>query len=171
MKTDDHYKQYRFPGDQRGRSAPQFRLSSGQGRPVALSDYRSRQNLVLFFPDGADRQALGEALTSFAERQKEYRADEATVLAIVHASPQETSALQERLDATFPVLLADPEGTIREKYAGLLPGELTNGEALLFVLDRFGAPHAAFVSDQPAAPELHEQIQSWLLGIELECPE
>ena len=159
-----------FPGAQRRTSAPNFRLDSARGEPVALMDYRDRSNLVLFFADGVDADTLRRVIDNFQERRFDYQAQNARVLAIVDA-PRDEIPAEAAAEARFPALLADPGGATRATYAGLLPDTIKDQEALFFVLDRFGAPHAAFLSDRPDDPAIQDEFLDWLFGIELECPE
>jgi len=159
-------KRVQFPGAQRRTSAPSFRLDSARGEAVALADYRDRSNLVLFFADGVDDETLRRVMDNFQARRHEYQAQNARVLAIVDDRREEAPA-----DALFPAVLADPGGSTRAAYAGLLPEGMDDAAALVFVLDRYGAPHVAFLSDQPDDPAIHDEALDWLFGIELECPE
>lgn len=164
-------QRFRFSGDQRRRTAPAFRLAAAGDGTIALADFRGRSNLVIAFLQGLDAGARRQALDAFRQRQKEYRAEDAQVLALVERPPEEAPGPEQGTDGAFPLLLADPGGSTRREYAGLLPEEPQPGQALFFVLDRFGAPHVAYASSRPADPDLHQKILSWLLGIELECPE
>ena len=164
-------KQYRFAGDQRRMPAPGFRLMSGGGQAVALTDYRDRANLILFFPNGTENEALKQTLRHFQARRNDYAAHAARVVAVVDAPAQEVADLDQELEASSLTLLADPEGATRQEYAALLPDEPGTEAALFFVLDRFGAPHVAFASSEPQNSELHDNLIDWLFGIELECPE
>jgi hypothetical protein len=42
---------------------------------------------------------------------------------------------------------------------------------LFFVLDRYGAPYAATVANEPGDEDLHTELLEWLDYIELQCPE
>jgi peroxiredoxin len=152
-------------------AGPGFRLRSQEGHEVSLADHRSQANLVLLFANGLEEPTLRAALRAFATRRAKYEAENATVLAIVHASATEMAPWAQRLDGRPPQLLADPDGSTHRHYAELLPEQPGPGEAIVVVLDRFGAPHIAFLSSEPADPALHERLLSWLKGIELECPE
>jgi len=162
-------KRVRFPGAQRRAPAPNFRLDSAAGEPVTLADYRDRSNLVLFFAGGVDDETLRRAMDNFYERRFDYQAQNARVLAIVDAPRDEIPA--EGPEARFAAVLADPGGSTRATYAGLLPDEIDDGAALFFVLDRYGTAHVAFLSDQPDDPAIQDEFIDWLFGIELECPE
>ncbi len=164
-------KRVQFPGSQRRAPAPDFRLDSAAGKPVALVDYRDRSNLVLFFADGVDDETLRRVMDNFYARRFDYQAQNARVLAIVDAPPPEEISAGEGAEARFAAVLADPGGSTRATYAGLLPGEIDDGAALFFVLDRYGTPHVAFLSDRPDDPAIQDEFIDWLFGIELECPE
>jgi peroxiredoxin len=154
------------------RPAPYFRLPSAQGRPVALDDYRGRDNLVLFFGHSADCPNCGAALLGFASRLVAYNQQESVVLAIFHASADEIRD-PEFLDLPFP-LLADPGGMVRQKYAGLMAESLVDSEdVLVFILDRYGAPYAALVGGELGigVDGFHHEALKWLEYIELQCPE
>jgi peroxiredoxin len=152
-------------------AAPGFRLRSQRGQLVTLASYRSQANLVLLFANGLDEPPLRQALQAFAGRQTAYEAENARVLAIVQAPETRMPSTDQPATGTLTLLLVDPDGATHQSYAELLPEQPEPGEAMVFVLDRFGAPHVAFLSHEPGDPALHQQILSWLRGIELECPE
>jgi peroxiredoxin len=164
-------KRIRLDRDRQSRPAPYFRLTAQSGEDVGLADYRDRANLVLTFFDGLAAPALQEALDAFAAREARYRAQNAEVLAIVEDPAAALASRDEGAGTAVLRVLADPEGDTRRAYAALLPAQPEPGEVMVFVLDRFGAPHVAFLSRAPADPALHEKLLSWLLGIEIECPE
>ncbi len=164
-------KCYSFSEAQRMWSAPAFSLPGVHGEPVALGQQRGRSNLVLVFSDDGDCRPCAEGLRRFGEQQAAYRAHDAQVWAVLPDDLPALAALGDELVPAWPRLLADPSGATRQAYAALLPEPPADGEVMVFVLDRFGAPQAAFVTAPPGDPELHEQVLDWLAGIELECPE
>jgi len=155
----------RFAGDQQRLPAPGFQLTTADGQPVSLDDYRYRSNLVLLLANGVADERWRDAVDAFAARRREYEANDARVLAVT------TSPREEAGPGAFPRVASDPDGEVRRRYAALLPRQPDPDQALVFVLDRFATPHVAFITGDPAHPALHRQIVSWLLGIELECPE
>lgn len=68
------------------------------------------------------------------------------------------------------LLLADPEGETRGAYTALLP-DGTAGDALLFVLDRYGAPYAALSCPEAGELAIQQEVLEWLAFIEVQCPE
>ena len=154
------------------RPAPYFRLPSALGRPVALDDYRGRDNLVLFFAHSVGCQDCVAALRSFASHMPAYNRQESVILAIF-PDPVEEIHVSGLLDLPFP-LLEDSGSAVRRKYAGLMAESLVEaGDVLLFVLDRYGAPYTALVGDELGigAEGFHRETLKWLEYIELQCPE
>ncbi len=158
---------FSFSHTRRDRRAPAFRLPSSLGRPVALSDYHERGNLVLIFLPGMDA-GYRSALWNLAADLGEYEHWAARVLVIL-SGPDATSALKDAGSYPFPVL-ADREGTVRQAYAALLP--VPPGEKpIVFVLDRYGGPYAALAPADLDDPDLRKEILRWLTFIEIQCPE
>jgi peroxiredoxin len=154
-----------FPEGRRRHPAPAFRLPSAQGDVVSLDDQRGWDNVVLFFSHGDDCEACQQALREFALRRMQYAAQEAKVFAIL---PQATERLRDR-NYPFP-LLADPQRRVYQQYSELL-GEDADGQVMLFVLDRYGAPYAAVVRRESDGDDMHDEALRWLDYIQLQCPE
>jgi hypothetical protein len=159
-------KKVRFAGDQQRLPAPGFQVETIAGETISLDDYRNRSNLVLLFANGVEGERLDDTVQAFATRRREYEANDAHVVVMTTSSAPEVEST-----GPFPRVAADPGGEVRAHYSGLLPEAPQPDDALVFVLDRFATPHVAFVTRDPADPALHAKIVSWLLGIELECPE
>jgi hypothetical protein len=140
-------------------------VTSIAGETISLDDYRNRSNLVLVLTNGTEGTRLDDAIEAFATRHREYEGNDAQALVIASSAPETESA------GSFPRVAVDRAGEVREQYASLLPEVPEQDQTLVFVLDRFATPHVAFATAEPADPALHAKIVSWLLGIELECPE
>lgn len=159
---------FRFSHLRRDRPAPDFRLPSAQGVPVAPSDYYGRHNLVLLFLPGLDCPKCRAALEIFAAHRREYEEQAARVLVIL-TGPDAEIALGRVEGVPFPVL-ADPDGTVRRAYTALLPAPVGE-EILVFVLDRYRGPQVALVGPDPDDLSLHREILKWLTFFEIQCPE
>ena len=119
-----------------GDRAPEFRLLSGTGNFVSLSDFIGKKNLVLYFypkdyTTGCTREAC-----SFRDSYSAFKELDAEVVGISadSQSSHENFARDEQLP--FP-LLSDPDGSMRRAYGvkpslGLIPGRTT------FVIDKQG---------------------------------
>jgi hypothetical protein len=67
-------------------------------------------------------------------------------------------------------LAADPAGALRRRYAELIEFD-TVTEVMLFVLDRFGVPYAAWAGSEADPPDLSRETMKWLEYIAIQCPE
>jgi peroxiredoxin len=162
-------KWHTFSEGQRRRRAPDFPLTTIQGRTVALDDYRGQHNLVLFFTHNGDCASCEALLRDFAARRADYRAQDAQVVAIVSATAANVGRLQAELNLSYP-LLADPQADAHRAYMHLIPDE-PGEKSAVFVIDRYGAPYAALIDADPDDPTVHEEILDWLAFIEVQCPE
>lgn len=159
---------FRFSHLRRDQPAPGFRLPSAQGGLVAPSDYHGRQNLVLLFLPDLDCPECRAALENFVAHRREYEEQAAQVLVIL-TGPDAEAVLGQAKELPFPVL-ADPDGTVRQAYAALLPSPVGE-EPLVFVLDRYRGPQVALAGRDLDDPSLHREILKWLTFFEIQCPE
>jgi peroxiredoxin len=147
----------------RQRSAPDFRLTSVEGKTVSRAQFRQRQHLVLLFlpvpappPVHDGMECLAAARDDLAQASAEAYALSASPLARPAALP----------------LLVDADNAVRQAYAALFPPDQrpASAEPFVVILDRYGAPAYAR-RDLPDAGALGEEILSRLWGLEHECPE
>jgi peroxiredoxin len=154
-----------FAENQRRTPAPGFRLPSNRGGTFSLDDYRGWGNVVLFFSHGLDCAACRAALGDFAAHRAAYGAQEAKIVPVIPGSQSDLTEM------VYPfALLSDPRGIVRQKYADLL-GVEPEKHAMVFVLDRYGAPYAGSALLEADDPELQAGVLEWLDFIEIQCPE
>lgn len=151
--------------------APDFCLPAQDGTCVCLRDFRGDCNLVLLISRDRNWEELWAVIESFGTRLEDYRDLDARVLAVLS---QAGGLIQARLSASkvkIP-LLSDPEEKVWQAYSGLMDASLVTGEDLLiFVLDRYNAPYAAWIGKELSDPTVHQEVQSWLAYIGVQCPE
>jgi hypothetical protein len=87
----------------------------------------------------------------------------------ITSGPDAESVLEGAGDIPFPVL-ADPEGTVLQAYAALLPVP-PEEKPVVFVIDRYGGPYAALGPSELDDPALRREIRRWLTFVEIQCPE
>jgi peroxiredoxin Q/BCP len=119
-----------------GDRAPEFRLPSGTGNFVSLSDFIGKKNLVLYFypkdySPGCTREAC-----SFRDSYSAFKELDAEVVGISPDSQSSHEKFASAEQLPFP-LLSDPDGLMRRSYGvkpslGLIPGRTT------FVIDKQG---------------------------------
>lgn len=132
-----------------GSKAPDFSLQDAQGRKVALSDYRGKNVVLVFYPlDWSP--ACSDQLSLYQSELEEFQRHNAQVLAISVDSLYSHGAWAAVRGITFP-LLADfhPKGEVARCY-DVLRESTGFAERALFVIDAEGIIRTVTVS-----PELH----------------
>jgi peroxiredoxin Q/BCP len=132
-----------------GDPAPDFTLPDAAGRPVRLSDFRGRSEVVLFFYPKDDSPVCSAEACSFRDSHEAFREAGAEVIGVSADSADSHRRFAGRLQLPY-TLLSDRGGAVRALYgvprtAGLFPGRTT------FVIDRAGIVRHVFSSQfQPA---------------------
>lgn len=145
------------------RLAPDFRLTTGDGKTVTRAQFRHRSHLILIFlpdPRAPEAQRL---LADVARLRPRLGHADATVYAV---SPGAQAG-----EAPVPVL-HDSGNAVCRRYAALLPeaGRPASDEPFIIILDRYGTlAHAARGAVDRRG--IAEEILSWVQGIQHECPE
>ena len=148
----------------RGQLLPDFVLTSSEGEPTQISDYRGRSNLVLALADEPDGGYLGE----MARRHAEFLEEEAKVAAIFQCSWKRARLIKDQQQLPF-LVLADGDGTVYRSLGALTPaGKLAPA---VYITDRFGETFAAYrTADGQPVPSTDELLE-WLRFINRQCPE
>ena len=127
-----------------GDRAPDFRLPALRGGEVALSDFRGKKNVVLFFyPRDASPGCTVEACT-FRDAYEDFVDAGAEVIGISSDSVDDHAAFAE--SHRLPMqLVSDTGGKVRAAYGvrstlGLIPGRET------FIIDKEGIVRHVFRS-------------------------
>jgi hypothetical protein len=79
--------------------------------------------------------------------------------------------IAQQLDVRSPYLysLIDREEKMARLYSDLIDAD-ANGKVMLFILDRFGVPWAAWSGEEPGE-ETYKESLDWLDFISIQCPE
>jgi peroxiredoxin len=129
----------------RGTLAPEFTLSSTPDQQIALSEYRGRPVVLVFYP--ADWSAVcGDQIAFYNELLPEFQRLGAELLGISVDSVYSHVAFAEARNLRFP-LLADfePKGAVARAY-GVYRQKDGIAERALFVLDANGVVAWSYVS-------------------------
>ena len=124
---------------EKGDLAPDFELTSDEGEPVSLSDYRGKRVILFFYPKaatpGCTKQACG-----FRDNWSTIEAAGATVIGV---SPDEPGALaQWKEEEKFPyTLLSDSDHEVAEAYG-------VWGKKKMFGREYMGIIRSHFVIDE-----------------------
>jgi peroxiredoxin Q/BCP len=140
-----------------GENAPDFTLQNQDGTPVSLSDFKAKNNVVLFFYPKDFSPGCIKQVCSFRDSYEDFTEHGAVVLGV---SSDSIASHKQFLDAHgLPfTLLSDPQGTIRSLYGatkafGLVPGRYT------FIIDRTGKVRHIFTSETNMQKHIDEALR------------
>ena len=134
-----------------GTPAPDFKLKSTPDQTLALSEFRGRPVILVFYP--ADWSPVcGDELALYQELMPEFERYGAQLMAISVDGAWSHLAFSDTRNLTFP-LLADfePKGEVSREYGVYLAdvGESARG---LFVIDKDGIISWSYLSPTGANP-------------------
>ncbi len=127
-----------------GDVAPDFRLPALRGGEIALSDFRGKKNVVLFFYPKDDSPGCTVAACSFRRAYEDFVEAGAEVIGISSDSLDAHAAFAGKHKLPMQ-LVADDGGKVRAAYGvkstlGILPGRET------FIIDKDGVVRHVFRS-------------------------
>ena len=151
-----------------GQLMPDYIFTTLAGRRVPLSSHDRRYSLVMVFADGASCAPCTSLLAGLARRYEEFKSVHGEVLAVVHRSLEEASALTLSERLPFQVVV-DADGEVH-RTVGAVAAD--GGVPLVvYVTDRYGYIYQVFrVAEGEDAPT-PDEILDWLQYIDIECPE
>jgi len=121
-----------------GQKAPSFRLSSVDGRSVALEEYRGKPVVVYFYPKDDTPGCTREAC-AFRDNQAQIRKTGAVVLGVSPDSVASHQKFRDKYKLSFP-LLADPDKDVAKKFGAF-------GEKTLYGKKVVGMIRSTFIID------------------------
>jgi peroxiredoxin (alkyl hydroperoxide reductase subunit C) len=137
-----------------GEIAPDFTLPSVDGKPITLSRYRGRKNVVLSFVPAAWTPVCSDQWPGYNIVRSLFDENDAVLLGItVDNIPTLYAWTRQMGDLWFPVL-SDfwPHGAVADRYGVLRSDGMS--ERALFVIDKAGLIRAINVSDINVRPDL-----------------
>jgi peroxiredoxin len=148
---------------------PYLNLPSNKGMNVNLWNFKQRKNLVLIFHHGKACSHCRNKLKELVEAYKEIKAFEAEILAISFDSLEDANDQGEEDKIPFP-LLCDHSGATTERFTFIDKSKNMPFPTFL-ITDRFGALRYQKIAQEATDLPDTAEILSWLLLIQLECPE
>ncbi|MDD5466762.1 MAG: redoxin domain-containing protein [Anaerolineales bacterium] len=149
--------------DPQEETAPALRLETPGGAPFELADLRGRSSVALLFTHGFGCRACRAAISDLRQQREAFRSQEAELLIVVPSREGLPPGDAEGI-------LVDPGAAGRRDFAALLEFD-TGRSAMLFILDRYGTPYAAWFGDEPLQAGLADEALDWLEFISIQCPE
>ncbi len=119
-----------------GDPAPDFTLPTGEGKTLALHDFRGRKNVILYFYPKDFTSGCTIEACSFRDFHNQVNALDAEVLGVSLDSVDLHKAFSEKYNLPFP-LLSDTERKVAEAY-GVLRPEGTSTRRVTFIIDKEG---------------------------------
>ncbi len=133
-----------------GQVAPDFKLKNSDGEEVALSSFRGKKVVLVFFPFAFTGICTAE-LCAIRDNADEFKDDETVVLSISCDSAPTLKNFKEQENFNH-ILLSDfwPHGEVSRKYGVFLEerGMATRGT---FVIDREGVIQWLVINEPGAA--------------------
>lgn len=152
------------PCDLVGQPAPAFALAASTGQTVALSDFKGKKTVVLYFYPRADTPGCTMQACGFRDARPEYDRAGIAVLGISPDTPEDVRKFARKFDVNFP-LLADADHAVAQEYG-------TWQQKSMYGKKYFGVTRTTFVIGQDGRvrhvfekvkPQGHErQVLDWL---------
>jgi peroxiredoxin Q/BCP len=143
-----------------GATAPDFTLSSNDGRPISLSDYKGKQNVILYFYPKDDTPGCTKEACAFRDDIQKFKNADTEILGVSTDSVKSHQKFVTKYQLNFP-LLADDQKEVAKKYGalGLLGG---SAKRMTFLINKKGVIKkiVAKVKVDSHSQELQEALQT-----------
>lgn len=135
-----------------GVAAPDFTLTSQDGKPVSLKDYRGQWVVLYFYPNDAGERGR-DGVHSFRRDLQKYQDMHTAVLGISHDYVSSHKTFADKEQVQFP-LLSDVGLKIEKQYGAIRSTHLIFKYAIYstFIIDPNGKVARAFPDFDPLDP-------------------
>lgn len=120
-----------------GDMAPDFTLPSTAGKPVTLSDFRGKKNVVLAFYPAAFTGGCTKEMTSYGANLAKFEGMETQVFGVSTDNSPSQRVFAEQTGAKFPMLSDFLQRKVSKDYGVLMEGRGLANRAT-FVIDKEG---------------------------------
>jgi peroxiredoxin Q/BCP len=146
-----------------GAPAPDFRLTSNEGTPTSLKDYRGKWVVLYFYPKDFTSGCTLEA-QSFQRDLAKYEQANAMILGVSVDSAESHKDFCAKEGLRFK-LLSDPDAKVSTAYGSLMDYNGTKLSARnTFLIDPEGKVSQVFISVKPSGHS--EEVLSALAGLQ-----
>lgn len=120
-----------------GDTAPDFTLPSTAGKPVKLSDYRGKKNVVLAFYPAAFTGGCTKEMTAYGSDLAKFETADTQVFGVSTDNSPSQKKFAESVNATFPMLSDFTKREVSKDY-GVLMADRGVANRATFVIDKEG---------------------------------
>lgn len=149
------------------RSIPVRHLDDERGGPFSLEQLRGRSQVALFLAHGAECLACYGYARQLTRRGEAFAEADGLPLIVIAGDPAESGWRHGIDDAV--TILGDPDGAWKRDVATCIGAHA--GDAILVLLDRFGAPRAGSMAEEAGGLIDPAAAVDWLQFLAQECPE
>jgi peroxiredoxin Q/BCP len=138
-----------------GQTAPDFEvvgLQDGQQRPLKLSDFRGRKNVVLYFYPRDFTPVCTKEACGFRDLYDELVSSDTEVIGVSVDDDASHARFATKYGVKFP-LVADPDRTLAKRYeaTSFLRNLLGSTRRVTYLIDKKGSIAAVFESELRAS--------------------
>lgn len=127
METEKHLAE--------GVPAPDFTLSSHEGKTVRLSDYKGKKNVILYFYPKDDTPGCTKEACTFRDDMELFKSADTEILGVSVDSVNSHQAFVKKFQLNFP-LLADDKKEVAKLYGALNEKGMAN--RMTYLIDKSG---------------------------------
>jgi peroxiredoxin len=120
-----------------GDTAPDFTLPSTGGKPVKLSDFHGKKNVVLAFYPAAFTGGCTKEMTAYGKSLDKFESADTQVFGVSTDNTPSQKVFAEQVGATFPMLSDFSKREVSKAYGVLMPDRGLANRAT-FVIDKEG---------------------------------
>jgi len=134
-----------------GDTAPDFTLPSTAGKPVTLSEFRGKKNVVLAFYPAAFTGGCTKEMTAYGANLSKFEGMDTQVFGVSTDNSPSQKVFATQTNATFPMLSDFLDRKVSKDYGVLMPARGLANRAT-FVVDKEGK--IAFIEEGSAAVDI-----------------
>lgn len=140
-----------------GMQAPDFSLTSGEGKTVSLGDFKGKKSVVLYFYPKDETTVCTKEACSFRDNFQAFTDLGAEVIGVSADSVESHANFSKHHKLPF-ILLSDSENKVRKTYGvpstfGMIPGRVT------YVIDKQGVVRYLFNSQMQGEKHVTEALR------------